>query len=196
MSTYKPREDVADMLRSGATYRQVQQQLRVANGVIAATRRAYRIPVPRRAGGGRIPAEERPAIVARIGALLLSGRTYEQVSREVGVSLPTVGRIRGELQIPKAERVVPSRSVAEALALCIEPYGDGHARWTGSMAGRMPQLFAEGRRYNGRHAAFQAHHGRPPVGYVLASCGETPCMAGSHLTDTVLRTAAPTGSGS
>ncbi|MFF7901211.1 hypothetical protein ACFZCV_20800 [Streptomyces sp. NPDC007920] len=157
-----------------------------------ATGPAQPIPAPRRAGGGRIPPNERPAIVARVGKLLRAGATYEQISQEVGVSLWTVSKIRVELRIPLAKRVWPSRTVAEALALHIEPYGDGHARWTGPMAGRLCQLFAEGRRLNARHVVFERHHGRPPVGYVRSSCREIPCMTGAHLTDAVLRgTATP-----
>ncbi|MFE7236122.1 hypothetical protein ACFVAF_37020 [Streptomyces sp. NPDC057596] len=157
----------------------------------AATRPAQLVPVPRRAAGVRIPPQERPAVVARVGKLLRAGATYEQISQEVGVSMPTVGRIRGELKIPLAKRAWPSRTVAEVLSLHIEPHGDGHARWTGPMAGRMPELFAEGRRFNARHVMFERHHGRPPVGYVVSNCREIPCMEGAHLTDAVLRGTAP-----
>ncbi|MFF9123203.1 hypothetical protein ACF09J_07875 [Streptomyces sp. NPDC014889] len=156
-----------------------------------ATGQAQRILLAGRPAGERISPQERPAIVARVGKLLLAGATYERISQEVGVSPPTVGRIRGELRIPLAKRSMPSRTVAEALALHIEPYGDGHARWTGPMTGRMPQLCAEGRRLNARRTVFERHHGRPPVGYVVSCCGDIPCMTGAHLTDAVMRGTAP-----
>ncbi|MEH0564673.1 hypothetical protein [Streptomyces scabiei] len=40
------REDVAVMLRAGATYQQIHTELGVGQATIAATRKAYKIPLP------------------------------------------------------------------------------------------------------------------------------------------------------
>ncbi|MFE9935890.1 hypothetical protein [Streptomyces hirsutus] len=193
---YIPREDVAELLRAGATYRQVREALGVGSGLIAATRRAYDIPVPKSNTGGRLTPEERPVIVARVEAMLLSGATYEQVNQVVGISNPTVMRIREELGIPPASHVPPALTVDEALERHLRPAEDGHARWGGPMAGRMPMLCAEGRQMNARHVVFEQHHSRPPTGRVFSNCGETTCMTGAHLTDAVIRGTVPAGSSS
>lgn len=192
---YKPREDVAVLLRAGATYDQVKELTGACSGIVAATRRAYSIPVPRRKSG-RIAADVREVIVGRVEAMLLDGATYDQVTRVVGVSAPTVKRIREELKFPAAACLRPSWSVAEALEAHTQPYGDGHARWTGPMAGRMPQLCAQSRKLNARRVAFEQHHGRAPIGYVRAVCTDAACIAGAHLADDVLRGTTPSRSGS
>lgn len=186
MKNYKPREDVADMLRAGATTTQIKQQLHVASGTITATRTAYGLPaaVP---NGGRLTSAARRGVVRRVAKLLREGATYEEIQAEVGVSTATVCRIRQRLDIPLTKRPRPSRTVPETLALYTEPYGEGHARWTGPSAGRMPVLWSGGREHNARHEAFRAHYGRAPVGYVIAGCEDPACFGGSHLTDLTIR---------
>ncbi|WP_405909596.1 helix-turn-helix domain-containing protein [Streptomyces sp. NBC_00828] len=186
MKNYKPREDVAVMLRAGATTTQIVQQLHVASGTITATRTAYGLPAAQ-PNGGRLAPEARRVVVRRVAKLLREGKTYEEIRAEVGVSQPTICRIRKQLNIPLAKRTRPSRTVAETLALYVEPYGAGHTRWTGPSAGRMPVLWADGREHNARHEAFRAHYGRAPVGYVRAACEEPACFGGSHLTDDLIR---------
>ncbi|MFC8520776.1 histone-like nucleoid-structuring protein Lsr2 [Streptomyces sp. NPDC057257] len=39
--------------------------------------------------------------------------------------------------------------------------------------------------------AFELHHGRSPFGPIRSNCGVTDCIAGAHLTDTLLRAAQP-----
>lgn len=191
MRTSRPRADVAELLRQGATYRQIKRRLNVSGHLIAATRRAYSIPLP---DGRRELSEQRVLLEQRVASLLLQGATYKTIGQTVGVSPPTVLRIRREWNIPAAVREpAPGRTVEETLARYTEPYGDGHVRWSGPHSGRTPSLYAEGRRYNARHVAFRAHHGRNPAGHVQAGCPETRCMAGAHLTDDVLRAAQPSG---
>ncbi|MDX2698964.1 helix-turn-helix domain-containing protein [Streptomyces ipomoeae] len=193
MRTAQPRDDVAELLRQGATYRAIRQQLGVSSHVISATRKAYNIPLPT-GPGYRPPPEERARIEQRVAVLLLQGATYEAISAEVGLSQPTIMKIRLDWNIPKAVREPrPSRTVAAALALYAEPYGDGHVRWTGPYSGRMPTLFADSRSHNARRVAFREHHGREPVGYVLTDCGRSGCMAGAHLTDLLMRSAGQSG---
>ncbi|MEV1063419.1 histone-like nucleoid-structuring protein Lsr2 [Streptomyces sp. NPDC050263] len=162
---------------------------------------AQRPPVERRAAspasrpnGTRLTAEERAEVEGKTVALLLSGATFDQIRAEVGITAPTIVRIRRDAGLPasgRGRRNPPPRSIDDALAAAIEAGSDGHARWSGPMAGRMPQLFAEGDRFNARHVIFERHHGRPPVGYVRSDCGDQACVAGAHLTDDVLRNASP-----
>ncbi|MEU9245829.1 WhiB family transcriptional regulator [Streptomyces sp. NPDC048385] len=139
--------------------------------------------------GHRYPPEQRADNERRTIALLQGGATYAEVKTEVGISEPTIYAIRTKAGIPASGRTggVPARSKAEALAECTEPYGDGHVRWTGPMAGRMPQLCAESVKVNARHVVFEMHHGRPPVGRIRSNCGQTACISGPHLTDHTLR---------
>ncbi|WP_435863458.1 WhiB family transcriptional regulator [Streptomyces prunicolor] len=142
--------------------------------------------------GGRYPPKQREDNERRTIDLLKAGATYAEVKAQVGISEPSIHAIRKKAGLPPSGRKggVPPRSKAEALAESTEPYGDdGHVRWTGSMAGRMPQLHAEGAKLNATHVAFEAHHGRTPTGRVNRNCGETACIAGAHLTDHVLRSA-------
>ncbi|MEU6376768.1 histone-like nucleoid-structuring protein Lsr2 [Streptomyces sp. NPDC046909] len=138
--------------------------------------------------GGRYTPEQRAEYERRTVELLKAGASYSEIKRQVGISAPTIARVRKEAGLGPSGLTGghPARTKAEALAAGIEPYGDGHARWTGPMAGRMPQLSAESRQLNARHVAFELHHGRPPVGRVRSNCGVTTCMAGAHLIDTVL----------
>ncbi|MFJ2717453.1 hypothetical protein [Streptomyces sp. NPDC087437] len=184
----KPREDVAELLRQGATYRVIVQELGASQHVITATRRAYEIPLPKGPGYRMLP-EQREAVEKQVAELLLAHASYREIREEVGISNPTIVRIRQKLRLPAGggrNRPQP-RTVPETFELYTEPFGDRHLRWTGPRRGRSFLLFAEGRCFNARHVAFEAHHGRPPVGYVVSNCGEIPCMEGGHLTDAVLR---------
>lgn len=174
------------MLRAGATTTRIRRQLHVTTGTITATRTAYNIPSPR-PHGGRLSAEAKAVVVPRVLKMLRAGATYDEIKAEVGVSTATISRIRQQRNIPKATRTRPSRTVAETFALYAEPYGEGHARWTGPISGRVPVLFGDGRSHNARRVAFCTRYGRAPVGYVRASCEESGCLAGDHLTDDVIR---------
>ncbi|WP_405909594.1 WhiB family transcriptional regulator [Streptomyces sp. NBC_00828] len=187
-----PREDVAELLREGVTQLDIMKRLHVSHRVVAATRDAYGIP--RRTGTGfRYSPEQRAENERRTIELVGGGATYQQITDEVGISGPTILAIcrKAGLPTPDHHGGQPARPRSEVLAESVEPYGEGHARWTGPMTGRMPQLNAESQRLNARHVVFEQHHGRPPVGRVRSDCGETPCMAGAHLTDNELRRARP-----
>jgi hypothetical protein len=187
-----PREDVAALLREGVPHRQIMEQLKVASQVVTATREAYSIP--RRTGPGfRYSPEQRAENQRRTIELLRGGATYQQITDEVGISAPTIIAIcrKAGLPTPDHNGGQPARTKAEALALHVEAYGDGHARWTGPMSGRLQQLFAESDRFNARHVVFEQHHGRPPTGVVRSNCDVTACIAGAHLTDHTLRGARP-----
>lgn len=146
-----------------------------------------------RPNGGRYTPEQRAAFERRTVELLRAGASYSEITAELGITSPTIVRIRRQAGIPASGRAgaPPSRSKAEVLALHVEPYGDGHARWTGPMSGRMAQLHAEQGRFNARHVVFERHHRRAPVGYVRSDCGEQACFAGAHLTDDLTRSPHP-----
>jgi uncharacterized protein YerC len=185
------REDVAEMLRQGVPQRQIMDELRVSSRVVTRTRQAYGIPY-QPGPGFRYTPEERAAKEQRAIELLRAGATYSEVRQQVGLSQPTIADIRRKHRIPTPVRSGgQARTKAEGLAAYVEPYGDGHARWTGPTAGRMPQLYADGTRFNARHVVFEEHHGRPPIGTVCSNCGEVACMRGAHLTDSVQRSARP-----
>lgn len=190
-TTAAPREDVAALLREGATQRQIMEQLGVSARMVATTRRAFDIPLPQ-GPGFRYSPEQRAENERRTLDLLRAGATYAEVSEQVGISAPTIVAIRRKAGLPPPVRCGgQARTKTEALAASIEPYGDGHARWTGPTAGRMAELWANGTRFNGRHVVFERHHGRLPVGNVRSNCGETACMTGAHLIDGVIRRAQP-----
>ncbi|MDT0476218.1 WhiB family transcriptional regulator [Streptomyces sp. DSM 41014] len=188
----EPREDVAELLRAGLSQRQTARRLGVSPAVVVATRNAFQIPRPTGAGY-RYSPEQRAAIEGRTLQLLRAGASFDEIRAEVGISAPTILRIRRAAALPPSGRTGrrPARSVEEALLLHITPYGDGHAAWTGPTAGRMPKLYADGRSCNARAAVFEQHHGRPPSGYIRAGCDEQTCIAGAHLTDDVLRSTSP-----
>lgn len=149
------------------------------------------MPLPKPKRGGRYTPVERAAYERRTRELLLAGKSFSEIREQVGISAPTITRIRDEAGIKPSRKTGghPARTVADVLALHVEPYGEGHARWTGPMTGRMPQLQAGGTRGNARRAVFEQHHGRPPVGRIRSNCGVTECIAGAHLTDNTLRAA-------
>jgi len=187
-----PREDVAELLRQGHTQRQIMAELKVSHRVVIATRKAYKIPY-RKGQGFRYSPEQRAENERRTIELLRRGATCQQVMDEVGISPPTIVAIRRKAGLPTPDNKpgVPARSRAEALARKSEPLGNGHVRWTGSRAGRALQLNAENRSFNVRSVAFEQHHGRSPFGPIRSNCGVTECIAGAHLTDTLLRAAQP-----
>jgi uncharacterized protein YerC len=182
------REDVAAMLRDGATYDAIRQQLGVSTHQISATRKAYRITYTT-GPGRRITPDERPLLEQQVCELARAGATYAQIEAAAGISAPTILAIRSKHGLPKPARGRRNtgRPLAEALALYTHTDSHGHLHWTGPYAGRAPALSAQGRRYNARHVTFRAHHGRDPVGYVLNTCLVTDCIAGAHLNDKTIR---------
>lgn len=183
MTRATPREDIAVMLREGATYAVIIAALKVSARTIAATRRAYQIPVRESGFGYRPGPDAKARIVEQTAAMLRAGATFQEIRAAVGITQPTIIRIRRKLGIPRSVRGWPERTVAQVLALHTQPYGEGHARWTGPWSGRRPTINAGGLVYNARREIFRAHHGRDPVGYVQTTCREARCLAGAHLRD-------------
>lgn len=131
-------DDIAEMLRDGATYNQIRTTLHVSPKRISAVRQSEAIPIPAgRSGGG-------------------------------------------------------ARDPEDAVSRRIEPYGEGHARWTGPRAESghpVVWIGPSNRKLSVARLAFRAHHGREPVGQVRVGCTEPGCIAGAHLADRIIRTA-------
>lgn len=128
-----------------------------------------------------------------IAELLRAGATYEQIRAQIGGGSQTlIAAVRRAEGIPPLPRPRPCRTPEETYALYAEPYGDGHARWAGTWAGRMPQIQHPGPRGRGRkesalRVAFRWRHGREPEGRVKPGCGDRTCVASGHLTDRIIR---------
>lgn len=185
------RHDIAAMLRTGATYRAIQETLGVTRYAVMETRRYLKLPSATTGSGRRIAPEDRPAIEQRVVELARAGATYRQIQDEVGITHPTIAAIRRKHGVPKtARKPTPNakrRSIAEAFALHARPDNDGHTHWTGPHAGRLPTLNAENSTHNARHIAFRMHHGRDPHGRVRSTCTVDRCLTGAHLTDHTIR---------
>ncbi|MGI3199632.1 hypothetical protein ACRJ4W_15375 [Streptomyces sp. GLT-R25] len=96
---------------------------------------------PRRGTAGQTEPTPPPSadLRAAIAELLWAGATYGEVRERLGVgSYTTIAQVRQAEGIPVVQRPRSSRSAEETYALYAEPYGDGHARWAGPWAGRMP----------------------------------------------------------
>jgi len=135
----------------------------------------------------RPPGRKPNATAAQIAAMLRAGATSRDTIAALHVSPNRVAQVRRDEQLPVVPRGQRARTVAETIALQLQPYGDGHARWTGPVTNGKQQLWANGRRYNARHEIFRAHHGRNPDGPVMTACTDPGCVAGAHLTDRTIR---------
>lgn len=184
-------DDVARLLTEGRTYEEIRLALRVGGDRITRVLHERRIALP--TGRNKRTRAERAAVKKRALAMLRAGATYRHIHAETGIDLNTISALRKQHNIPIPDGAPgpktrkPGRTLAEALALHTEPYGDGHARWAGPRSGHQDMVCAEGRRYNARRRAFQAHHQREPDGDVTPSCTEPRCIAGAHLTDRTIR---------
>lgn len=89
-----PRQDIANMLRAGATYRHIQQQLNVSPNYISLIRKTLSIPVPSPRRRNRIQPDTRKTIINMIN----KGSSVAQIIRRTGVSKSTIGRIRRDLR--------------------------------------------------------------------------------------------------
>ncbi|GGZ80400.1 hypothetical protein ACFOOM_07695 [Streptomyces echinoruber] len=104
------RQDVADLLRAGATYAQIKRRLRVTNRTIAATRRHLGLRPTRGILAHRLTPQEHAELIKRVGELLLAGATYAQITSELGITAPTILRIRRHLGLPLAPRQSRARA--------------------------------------------------------------------------------------
>ncbi|MEU6491115.1 hypothetical protein ABZ890_12060 [Streptomyces sp. NPDC046984] len=192
----KIRQDIAEALRAGHTYRQIREQFRVSSKLIAHIRKTLDIPVPKRTKRPITPAEQLAWMTQRHSraiAMLRAGATYAEVTRETGTTAPTLVRLRKLLQIPLPRHRAEGGkgwTITEAFAYHTQPYGDGHLRWTGHVSTRGQRVLCAGsERRSPLRVSFHLHHRRDPIGKLLPSCEEPDCIAGRHLTDNRIREA-------
>ncbi|WP_060879974.1 helix-turn-helix domain-containing protein [Streptomyces scabiei] len=190
----RPREDVAAMLRAGATYRQIIARLGVRQATIAATRKAYNIPLPAGRTGRHRDSPGAADVDAAIATMLRAGATYTQVREQLHVSAQRISGVRLEQKIPVPAGRCPGhngpRAPEQTLAQYSQPAEDGHVIWTGPTDGAgKPTIWTRHQALSGWRVAFLAHHGREPDGRVQVACDLPRCIAGAHLTDHRLREA-------
>ncbi|MFF9043299.1 hypothetical protein [Streptomyces parvulus] len=179
-------DQVADLLEAGATYQHIQQQLRTDSQRVRRVRAERRIPLP--PGRAKRSRAELDALEPTVIAMLLAGAMYKEIRSETRYSPNAIARLRRELSIPVPSREPAGLTIDEALTRYALPSTTGgHVTWQGPTRGRTMTLFAEGRRFNARYILFERTHGRPHVGYVRSNCGLIPCIAGTHLTDSIMR---------
>ncbi|MDX2667416.1 hypothetical protein [Streptomyces stelliscabiei] len=186
-----PREDVAAMLRAGATYAEIRNRLHVSDTLIHRTRRALNIPLP--------PERTRrsKAVLADLDdqavSMLRAGATYTEIHRTLRLAFNRISRLRKQhgIPVPRHKRENPRRlTIDEAFTKHTQATAEGgHLLWTGPRSGRSFDLIASGRTHNARAEAFRRHHGRDPEGQTRRTCKLSDCIAGAHLTDRRIRQA-------
>lgn len=186
--TRQQEEQIAAMLRSGATYAQITRRLHVDSWAIYRVRTRQRIPLPE--GRAKRTRAQLDAATRQAIAMLRTGATTRQIHAATHISYNAIAALRRALNLPRPQRTVACRTPEETYALYAVPAEDGHARWQGPWAGRMPQIHHPGRRGRKESAlrvGFRMRHGREPVGYVRPTCGKTWCVASGHLMDRPMR---------
>lgn len=186
-------DEIARLLTAGHANEQITHALHVGSERVSRVLHDRGIVLP--AVRGKRSGAELGRLEEQALAMLKAGATYKAIYAETRLSPNVIAALRKRHAVPVPERAPApharkrARTVADVLTLHTEPYGDGHARWTGARSGHQDIVFAEGRRMSARRCAFRAHHQREPVGYLKNSCDETDCIAGPHLTDDVIRDA-------
>lgn len=98
-------QQIAAMLRDGATYAQIMSKLRASTTTIRRVRQTHDIPVPPgRAGARPITDEQRAASAEQrhpqAAAMLRAGHTHRDIAEACGIGTGTVSDIRRALNIP------------------------------------------------------------------------------------------------
>lgn len=122
--------------------------------------------------------------------LLRAGTMTETaIAAQLGISRPAVHKIRAAYGLPAPRRGSSPKhaSFEDAYRAHAVPASDGHAAWTGSWGDVTPVVQHRHSTRSAYKIAFRLHHGRDPQGLVKSSCGKHGCVAGAHLTDTVMR---------
>jgi hypothetical protein len=127
-----------------------------------------------------------PASRADIIALLAEGRSDRYIVSALHTSQKRVGRIRAELQVPRAKRTV--LPLEQAWTARTKPTPDGHLAWTGALREGVPVITHDGEEHTARRVAYRIANGREPEGRVKAGCGWAPCVKPEHVEDARMRT--------
>lgn len=118
-------------------------------------------------------------------AMLRDGVSARGVSRELGVPVSHVHRIRAEHGIAPC-RPGPrpyAATLAEAFWARTRPADGGHREWLGSDQLGCPVLKWEGRKHSVRQVAFFLRTGRRAIGPALQGCGVSWCVEPAHVDD-------------
>lgn len=189
--THPLTEQIAAMLREGATYAAIRERHGVGHATIAKTRNTFGIPTPPGRTGRRKGAADTDA---RIAAMLRAGATYAAIREQLGVCGQRINGIRVRESIPLPDnrpgrRPYGVRTPEQTLTHYSQPTPDGHTHWTGPTSEGKPKLWHGPRALNPLRLAFRLHHGREPQGHVRPSCVDPHCITGAHLADRRLREA-------
>lgn len=93
------RTAIADLLRAGATYRRISDELHVSEHTIAEVRETLRIPIPAGRRGRRTPEQQRARDRA-VAAMLRAGATRAEVKETLEVSYSVITAVRKAQRIP------------------------------------------------------------------------------------------------
>ncbi|MDX5568456.1 hypothetical protein PYK79_41375 [Streptomyces sp. ID05-04B] len=124
--------------------------------------------------------------------LLRAGTMTETaIAARLGISRPTVHKIRAEWGLPAPARgsMPKHASFEDAFHAAAEAAADGHVAWAGSWSGVTPIVQHQHHSRSAYKIAFRLHHGRDPEGLVKSGCTLAGCVAGPHLTDKAMRSA-------
>lgn len=135
-------------------------------------------------------ADARQARQQHIEAKLREGIPQTRITDQLGVAAATVRRIREAAGLPAPSPGGRARyaSLAAALHAQTKQVHGGHLLWAGSESDT-PRVTHNGHRFSAARVSFELHHGRPPVGHALPSCGLDGCLASDHLADRPMRQA-------
>jgi uncharacterized protein YerC len=93
------RTAIATMLRAGATYSQIKNELHVSGHTIADVRETLRIPLPAGRRGRRRPERQQSRDHA-VAAMLRAGATYKEIKEALNVGRPVIAAVRKAQNIP------------------------------------------------------------------------------------------------
>jgi hypothetical protein len=124
---------------------------------------------------------------ADIIALIREGHSDREIGRLLHTNPKRAGRIRRELDAPKAARGT-TITRDQAWNTHAKPVDGGHMQWTGAIREKTcPVMKHAGINYSARRIAFEIGHGRTPVGRVLPGCDYPGCIAPACTTDQPMR---------
>lgn len=113
-----------------------------------------------------------------------------EVSRRLHVHRSRVAGIRKRLGLPTHPpgRPIVYETREQVIALYLLPDGE-HLVWTGPVNTRSgtPVVNWSNTVTSVNRALFEQHYGRPPEGYVKATCGMRRCIEPTHLADRRIR---------
>ncbi|MEU7416752.1 hypothetical protein [Streptomyces antibioticus] len=123
--------------------------------------------------------------------LRLGTMTETAIAKQLGISRPTVHKIRTQHGLPAPLRGSTPKhpSLEAAYHAHAQPSTDGHILWTGGRRGDTPVIQRRHTSHSVYRIAFRIRHGRNPEGRATLACNTPGCVAGAHLEDQAMRNA-------